>query len=344
MSYKFDYLVFIGRFQPFHIGHAQVINRALSLARNVIVLVGSANKPRTMKNPWTFDERAQMIKDSLAAEGDEGRVAILALRDRTYNDQMWVADVQEKVERLVACMPRSKESKIGIIGHAKDASSFYLKLFPQWELVEHEMNEVVNATDLRSLLFEGKNLKYLQGLLPATVYKDVEQFSKTAAFAQLVREYDHVKKYKEAWKAAPYAPIFVTTDAVVVQSGHILLVRRKHFPGEDLLALPGGFLNQNERIEDGVIRELREETKLKVPVPVFKGSVKSTKVFDAPDRSLRGRTITHASLIELPPGELPPVKGSDDAKEALWVPIAEIREEEMFEDHFAIIQSMLGYI
>lgn len=341
---RFDYLVFIGRFSPFHIGHKEVIETAMTMSKNVIVMVGSANKPRSIKNPWTAKERISMIFDALdLREEDRDRIICTSLRDRTYNDQMWVADVQENVEAITKT-GSIKKPKIGIIGHAKDASSFYLKLFPQWELVEHEMNEVVNATDIRTLFFERKNLKYLQGLLPVPVFKQLESFSATPTFEQLVREYEHIKKYKKSWEAAPYPPIFVTVDAVVVQSGHVLLIRRKAEPGAGLVALCGGFLNNNERIIDGMIRELREETKIKVPAPVLKGCIKTARVFDAVDRSLRGRTITHAYLIELPPGELPQVKGSDDAKEAMWVPIADIDEEQMFEDHYAIIQSMLGRI
>jgi bifunctional NMN adenylyltransferase/nudix hydrolase len=128
----------------------------------------------------------------------------------------------------------------------------------------------------------------------------------------------------------------------VIQSGHILLIQRDAAPGEGLWALPGGFLEQKEYIEDGVFRELREETKLKVPLPVLKGSVKKTHVFDKPDRSLRGRTITHAYLIELAPGKLPPVKGSDDARRAKWVPIAALDRKVMFEDHYHIINYFLG--
>ena len=160
----------------------------------------------------------------------------------------------------------------------------------------------------------------------------------------LVREYDFIKQYKSAWEAAPYAPTFVTVDAVVVQSGHVLLVRRRAEPGRGLYAIPGGFLDPGERIDDAVFRELREETKIKVPEPVLRGSVRAKEVFDAPNRSLRGRTITHAYLIELQPGALPKVKGSDDAEKAKWVPISvfERMENQMFEDHYHIINTLIG--
>ena len=65
MKRSFDVVVFIGRFQPFHLGHKAVIQQALTLADEVIVCVGSSGKPRSTKNPWSFDERSVMITDGL---------------------------------------------------------------------------------------------------------------------------------------------------------------------------------------------------------------------------------------------------------------------------------------
>ena len=122
------------------------------------------------------------------------------------------------------------------------------------------------------------------------------------------------------------------------------MIKRKSAPGEGLYALPGGFLNQNERIVDGAIRELKEETKIKVPDKVLIGSIKAKEVFDAPDRSLRGRTITHAFYIELDDITPPKVKGSDDALVAEWIPLSNISgmQDKLFEDHGAIIQFFTG--
>lgn len=351
MSYEYDLLAFIGRFQPVHIGHLEVIQSALKRSQFVVVLIGSSNQPRTSKNPWTFEERQDMIMESLAEINPEycSRVIIKSLRDQKYNDQKWASDVQAHVnEAVVDTVIRTvgainpDAARIGLIGHTKDESSYYLKMFPQWSTVEHEMNENVSATDLRRLMFEDKSTRFLAGVLPQHVLEVVNHFKTTEAYTVLKREYDMIKGYKKAWEAAPYAPTFVTVDAVVVQSGHLLLVERGAAPGEGLWAMPGGFLNQDEWIIDGAIRELREETKLKVPEPVLRGSIKHVAVYDRPDRSLRGRTITHAYLIELPPGPLPPIKGSDDARTAMWWPINDVTEDVMFEDHYHVIMDLLG--
>ncbi len=339
---KYDYLVYIGRFQPCHSGHVYVLEQALRLAEKVIVLVGSTNQPRTIKNPWTFEERKDMILSSLPYTAN---VVVLSNRDRVYNDQQWVRDVQELVDSTImehnAVMPCNKS--VGVIGHSKDESSFYLKLFPQWETVEVANFDSINATDIRELMFSGEHQKRFPTVPPA-VESFINKFMTTAAYKTLVEEYLFINKYKKAWASAPYPPTFVTVDSCVIQAGHVLMIKRRAAPGAGLLALPGGFINQNEKIEDACIRELREETKIKVPDPVLRGCIRSQKVFDAPNRSLRGRTITHAYLIELPPGDLPKVKGSDDAIKAQWIPLNEVDESKCFEDHYAIIQYFLGRI
>jgi len=347
---QFDFLVFVGRFQPFHIGHQEVINKALQMAEKVIVLVGSSNQPRTIKNPFTFEERRKMILNTYGftnvsrANIDFKKISIAALHDQKYNDQAWAASVQAIVQEEVTKSFgwSDKPLKGGIIGHSKDESSYYLQLFPQWEIVDHALNEIVHATDIRTLYFEQK-FRFLEGVVPRAVNEYLIKFKDTMyEYALLCEEQAFIEKYKKAWAAAPYAPTFVTVDGLITCSGHILLIERKAQPGKGLWALPGGFVNQKERLEDAVIRELREETKIKVPDPVLRGSIKKAVVFDRPDRSLRGRTITHCYLIELPPGKLPQVKGGDDARTAKWIPLSNVKEDEMFEDHFSIIQSLVG--
>ena len=61
MSKRFDVAVVIGRFQPVHNAHVEMLRRAGEQAERVIVVVGSAHKPRTYKNPWVSRERAAML-------------------------------------------------------------------------------------------------------------------------------------------------------------------------------------------------------------------------------------------------------------------------------------------
>lgn len=337
MKKSYDVVVYIGRMQPPTKAHIANINKALEHGNQVLVLLGSSFQPRTIKNPWKVNERASMLFYQLPPEITT-RVTCRGIRDYPYNDQEWVQQIQKTVKRecLGLTAPR-----IAIIGCKKDESSYYLDMFPQWDLIEMEHLEDVNATSVRDDYFSGTLFNWSDKQLISDQLKEyLRKWMLSHAYTSLVNEYNFVKNYKEAWNNAPYPPIFVTVDAVVIQSGHVLLVQRKAAPGEGLWALPGGFVNQNETLNDAVIRELKEETKLKVPEPVLHGSIVGQKVFDHPGRSLRGRTITHAYVFKLVDGALNKVKGGDDAAKAKWFPIADVLEMEefLFEDHRSIVE------
>jgi len=351
MSKQYDYLVFIGRFQPFHKGHQAVLNRAFEISENVIVLVGSTDQPRSNRNPFTFKERWNMISLSNGVEKMQGRLSVLPLQDMPYNEQEWVRSVQRTVnnEILVNTAGNTSQNtlhgmadkKVGLIGCSKDHTSYYLKLFPQWGNESVEFVDPINATDLRNTYFSTFTWHEISDFVPESTFEFLKAFELDNDFNVLIDEFSFVAGYKKQWEQAPYPPTFVCTDAVVVQSGHVLLVKRGASPGKGLWALPGGFLDQNERIEDGMIRELREETKIKVPASVLKGSIVDNKVFDDPNRSTRGRTITHGFLIKLPDNiKLPKVKGSDDAVKAKWMPLADVKSDLMYEDHYHIIHNL----
>lgn len=338
MSKKYNTLVLIGRFQPFHNAHLEIVKRATALTDQLIIITGSAHQPRTYKNPFTYFERERMIRS--AVHNLSIRVHVEANIDTIYNDQAWAVRVQGIVSKYAAL-----GDKIGVIGHKKDESSFYLDMFPQWEFENVDEIEPLSAVNIRDLYFKrNANMAFIRGVVPETTFDFLMKFKETPEYEQVIKEREFVERYKQQYASLPYPPVFVTTDAVVIQSGHVLMIRRRSEPGKGLWALPGGFLNANtdKSVESAMLRELKEETGIKVPVPVLKGSIVRSRVFDAIDRSARGRTITHAFQIVLPDGELPKVKGMDDAEKARWVPIAEVKSEDCFEDHYEILQHFVG--
>ena len=337
---KYDTLVLIGRFQPFHNAHLLLASRATALADKLIFICGSADRPRTYKNPFTFAERYSMIHEATRGMRGPLSIQIEPNPDTIYNDQAWAV----RVQTIVAKHTEPGE-RIGIIGHRKDPSSFYLDMFPQWGFEEVELLEPLDATDIRSLFFKRDvNMNFIKNVVPSTTFDFLEAFKESDEYEQVIREREFLIEHNKQYASLKYPPIFSTADAVVIQSGHVLMIKRRAEPGKGLWALPGGYVNANtdKSVEDAAIRELREETMIKVPEPVLRGSIVRSKVFDAIDRSPRGRIITHAFHIQLPDGELPKVKGSDDAEKARWVPIAEVRSEECFEDHAEIIAWALG--
>ena len=357
MTKNFDLAVFIGRFSPYHSGHHHVVTEALKHADNLVILVGSARSPRSYRVPFTFQERRDMIEGSLPAEL-KNRVRVLPLEDATYNDSKWIHNVQTLAAQgatLFGLDPA--KAKITLVGHSRDNTSYYLKLFPQWSNVEVSSFRDISGTNIRNSYFSNMGHMWVRdadghqaGDLPqdAVVTPHVQKFLSSfldTPSCKLIRdEYEFVLKYKSSWAAAPYPVNLVCVDAVVIKSGHVLMVERGAMPGKGQLALPGGYLDVNERVVDGMIRELREETRLKVPAPVLKGSIVKKEVFDDPNRSSRGRVLTVAYLIDLGTGPLDTVKGGDDAASAKWVALKDLRTEDSFEDHWAIVQNLVGAI
>ncbi len=324
--------VFIGRFQPPHRTHIDVMLESLAWVQKLIVVIGSAKAARSIKNPFTAEERERMISAALEAAGvNRNRFAFAQVRDYFYNEAMWLAEVQRGVTAIT-----KGSTDIALLGHVKDGSSYYLKSFPNWTFLPTKIVSDLNATGVREALWQ-ENTALAFELVSPTVGEFLTEFTKTSEYGNLRAEYQYVQSYKQQWSAAPYPPVFVTTDAVVMKSGFVLVVRRGGHPGKGKLALPGGFLNQKETLLEGCLRELREETGFKLEWEKF---LRSSQVFDYPDRSVRGRTVTHAFHFDLGLGSLPEVKGSDDATDAFWMPLSETlsKPELFFEDHHAIIE------
>ena len=119
----------------------------------------------------------------------------------------------------------------------------------------------------------------------------------------------------------------LAVDVIVRLSGNmdkIVLIRRKNFPLG--WALPGGFVDYGERVEDAALREIEEEIGLKVEI------VKLLGIYSDPDRDPRGHCV---SITFIANGTGIPV-GGDDAKEAKIFSVFDLPEDIAF-DHKKII-------
>ncbi|SEA69029.1 bifunctional nicotinamide-nucleotide adenylyltransferase/Nudix hydroxylase [Acidovorax soli] len=338
----FDTTIYIGRFEPVHNGHMALLQRALDSARSVIVVMGSAWQARSPKNPFTCDERANMMLAALTA-ADRARVQVLPMRDY-YNEALWVQAVRKGVARIAAA-----DARIGLVGHFKDATSSYLSAFPGWELIHVERQGRIDATAIRDAYFGATPgtvraaLNDLAAQMPASTLDFLERFAQTTDYPALQQEWRMLRGYREAWAAAPYPPVFVTVDAVLRCQNQVLLIRRAHAPGKGLRAVPGGFIEQRETVWQSCLRELAEETHCELPEARMRAALQSVAVFDHPDRSQRGRTITHAHYFDLGDAPFPAVRADDDAMQVEWVAVEKLAamEEEFFEDHFHMLDHFL---
>jgi len=130
----------------------------------------------------------------------------------------------------------------------------------------------------------------------------------------------------------PKTPL-LTVDAVILyNSKDIILIRRKNPPFQGDLALPGGFVDIGETVENACIREAQEETNLKVKITKLIG------IFSDPKRDPRGHTVTIAFLCE-PVDKRRKPKAQDDAADVELVPLIEIPKLKLAFDHMEIIKA-----
>jgi 8-oxo-dGTP diphosphatase len=129
--------------------------------------------------------------------------------------------------------------------------------------------------------------------------------------------------------------IKLAADALVFtgdkENLQLLLIKRKNDPCKGMWALPGGFVEDDEELEAAAIRELEEETGLKVP------AMTQLYAFGRVGRDSRGRTVTvtYYTTIAAPL----PVSGQDDAAEAHWVAVKDITA--LAFDHMEMLQMAL---
>lgn len=121
----------------------------------------------------------------------------------------------------------------------------------------------------------------------------------------------------------------ITVDAIIPKLSSILLIKRKKDPYKDTLALPGGFVEYSETAEQAIIREVFEETSLKIEVLDILG------IYSDPKRDPRGHVMTIVFISKIHGGK--ELQG-DDAKEIHWIKLKEIDKIKLAFDHSLIIK------
>lgn len=127
--------------------------------------------------------------------------------------------------------------------------------------------------------------------------------------------------------------IFVTVDVLVINNltHEILLIKRLNEPFKNCWALPGGFVDENEDLEQAARRELFEETNIVTNIMIQIGA------FGKPHRDPRGHMVSVAYKTELIPNQI--IKAKDDAKEVKWFKMNDLPE--LAFDHLEIINTVL---
>lgn len=365
-----DAAVLIGRFQPFHHGHLAGLRHALARAPRCVVVIASAHQARTPRNPFTWEERAGLIRRCLG-EAERDRVDFVPVRE-PFHLPRWARQVRQGVLAALGLEePQAGRARIAIVSLPDERpgrTRLHTELHQQtgWPLLATQPQADLDGVPtrlpertgvptpgrmLREHLFAHAGahpdgpLAGLAHALPEASQQFMREWMAGPHYPVLAEEWRMLRDYHAAWADAPYPPVFVTVDALVTCGGHhVLLIRRGQAPGRGLLALPGGFLDVHESLWHATLRELAEETGLERSEHTWRAAVRGIAVFDHPERSQRGRTLTHCHWFDLPDALPPPVEAADDAADAAWVPISHLRalEDQFHDDHFHILDHFLG--
>ena len=123
---------------------------------------------------------------------------------------------------------------------------------------------------------------------------------------------------------------FLAADTAVIVGNEVLLVRRRNEPFRGMWCLPGGFVDPGERVVDGALRELREETSVNAVNVRFFGA------YGDPGRDPRGRTVSFVYWVRA--DRKPQATAGDDAADFKWFDLN--RLPEMAFDHGSILAEM----
>ena len=113
---------------------------------------------------------------------------------------------------------------------------------------------------------------------------------------------------------------------------NFILIKRKNNPYKDYWALPGGFVEYGESVENAAIREAKEETSIDVEL------IDLVNVYSEPDRDPRGHTVTVAYTAK---GDFANRKADDDAKDIGIFNVSELDDIPLAFDHDKIIRDCL---
>ena len=120
-----------------------------------------------------------------------------------------------------------------------------------------------------------------------------------------------------------------TVDVILQRDSKVLMIRRKKDPFKDHLALPGGFVNEGETVEDAMKREAKEETSLEVePIDIL-------GVYSDPERDPRKHILSVVFIGIVVGGQ---DKAGDDAASIEWVDLASIEKQKLAFDHGQILR------
>jgi nicotinamide-nucleotide adenylyltransferase len=152
--------LYIGRFQPYHLGHQAVLHKISEEVEEIVIVIGSAQESHTPENPFTAGERIDMIHAALDSDSLRGRCFVIPLQDVLRN-AIWVDHVTSMVPRFDVVFSNNP-LVVQLFGEA----GVEVKKPPMYQ------REIYSGTAIRGLMLSGGNWRCL---LPEAVASVVDK-------------------------------------------------------------------------------------------------------------------------------------------------------------------------
>ena len=173
MGHKHKVGLYIGRFQPFHKGHKSIVEAALKQCDRLIIGIGSSQETRTKRNPFSYEEREQMILRSFFAEELYSRIIIIPIPDRTEysDDASWGQYVLDYVWQLCGLRP-----SINFSGREQCRSTWFDGIDIEEVVIERNIIPF-SATELRQALINGNEADFFH-MTPSMLWLGYDRMRK----------------------------------------------------------------------------------------------------------------------------------------------------------------------
>ena len=158
---KFNKGLIVMRGQPLHNGHKSLIDLMLKECKKSYIILGSIQESRTEKNPFTFEERKQMIKNVYGSS-----VFVDGMEDMPNNNEAWLDGIMKKIDGY----PDAYYCGDNINGDYFKVGNIVLRMLPR---DKQEGFSKISATKIRELIREKNN--FWKCFVPKENHKYIEQ-------------------------------------------------------------------------------------------------------------------------------------------------------------------------
>lgn len=149
----------VGRFQPFHKGHLELVRQVLKVSEKLIIVIGSSQYNYIFKDPFTAGERIEMIHETLVYEGiDLARIHIIPLSN-IENNSMWLAYLQSMTPEFNVIYSGNEFVSTLVSDSSGNIKKGELNLEVRKPIFNKK--EMYNGEHIRNLIISGKKWQHL---------------------------------------------------------------------------------------------------------------------------------------------------------------------------------------